>query len=228
MAYKKRSFKRKRRSRKKRTYKRRRRSTMSSKSTALPIGKKFRFRTRYVESAIKYTTNLGLPSINVFSMNGLWDPNVTGIGHQPIGFDQIMPMYDHYHVIASKAKIRITNLSATDPGLFTVYLKDSSTTNSNVNNVIENGLARSVDVGPTGSSDGTRTITIKCSPSKFFGRNVMDGTKYNGNISSNPSDQVYLHLDWRPQDGTPEISCSVTIEIEYVAILTEPKQLGQS
>ena len=52
---------------------------------------------RYVEN---FTLNPGMlgATVNVFSMNGLFDPNITGIGHQPMYFDNYMGIYGRYRV----------------------------------------------------------------------------------------------------------------------------------
>lgn len=227
MPKRKRTFKNRRR----RPYKKRRparRSYRMSKSSALPLGKKFRFRTRYHEQAVTFTATSASPAVGVFTMNGLYDPNITGVGHQPIGFDQIMPMYDHYHVIASKITVKCTNLDATTGGILTLNLRDSATTSADLNEIVENGNCKSVLIGTSGSSDGTKTLTLKCSPSKFFGRSAMEGTKYQGSQSQNPSDQVYCHINWQGAQNISTVSAVMQTTIEYIAILTEPKQLLKS
>ena len=52
---------------------------------------------RYVEN---FTLNPGVlgSSVQVFSMNGLFDPNITGLGHQPMFFDNYMAIYAAYRV----------------------------------------------------------------------------------------------------------------------------------
>ncbi len=51
----------------------------------------------------------GAMAAHIFSANGLFDPDITGVGHQPYSFDQWMAVYDHYHVVG--AKISVTFLS---------------------------------------------------------------------------------------------------------------------
>ena len=219
--YKKRPFKRRRRTRKRRSY-------MMSKSSSLPLGKTFKYRARYHEQAVTFTATSASPAVGVYTMNGLYDPNITGTGHQPIGYDQIMPMYEHYHVIGSKITVKCTNLDASTGGILTLNLKDSSTTSANLDEIIENGNCKSVLIGTSGSSDGTKVLTLNCNPPKFFGRKVMQGTKYNGGISNNPADQVYCHINFQGAQNISTVSAVMQITIVYIAILTEPKQLSGS
>lgn len=227
MPKRKRVYRKRRRTFKKRR-RRRRRSSGFSKSSSLPIGKTFCFRTRYVENSVTYTAAAGAPALQVYSLNNLTDPNVTGIGQQPIGFDQLMPMYDHYVVIGAKAKISVANMDSLAQGQLTCYIKDSASPDTDLNKVIENGLCKTAQIGTAGSSAGTKVFTMKCNTSKFFGNKVFGENKYQGNISSGPGDQVYLVIDWRQVQGLASISAAINVEIEYVAILTEPKQLARS
>lgn len=61
-------------------------------------------------ATLYYTENLvinsfaGTYSLMEMSVNGLFDPNITHIGHQPRGFDQYMSFFDHYIVLESKCK----------------------------------------------------------------------------------------------------------------------------
>lgn len=70
----------------KRSYKSKR--TLSTTTNTLPLGKYFKSHNRYVEGFIDLNPGaLGSNAPYTFSANGLYDPNITGSGHQPIGFD---------------------------------------------------------------------------------------------------------------------------------------------
>ena len=38
-------------------------------------------------------------------LNSLFDPNLSGLGHQPRGFDQLMAVYEKYTVVAAKITV---------------------------------------------------------------------------------------------------------------------------
>lgn len=219
---KKRSFRRKRRGR----------SSNTRKLTTLPLGKKFKFNTRYVETQGVIDPPLSAAATDVYSLNGLFDPDFTGGGHQPIGFDQIMAMYDHYTVIGAKVTVRITNNDTTQVARVIAQVKDRNTvtnTLSQMNTVIENGACVWKVLGPLGSGTETQTLRIGCNLSKAFGRSVMDGDKYWGNVGANPADQQFLHLI-AYGDGILENLAALTyvIQIDYAAVMTEAVQLAGS
>jgi hypothetical protein len=60
---------------------------------------------------LSFTPN-GAPTNYIYSCNNLYDPNVTGVGHQPRGFDQLMALYDHFVVISAVAEVTFYNGTA--------------------------------------------------------------------------------------------------------------------
>ena len=70
---------------------------------------------------------VGIPASYVFSANGLYDPNITGIGHQPRGFDQLMALYDHYVVIGVRAILTVHGSDTGNGTICGMYVKDNST-----------------------------------------------------------------------------------------------------
>lgn len=42
-----------------------------------------------------------------FNLNSIYDPNRTGVGHQPYGFDQLAALYNRYRVIACGFRLHI-------------------------------------------------------------------------------------------------------------------------
>ncbi len=59
---------------------------------------------------ITYVTGAGTASNNVWRGNSIFDPDLTGVGHQPRGRDQWVLLYDRYAVYGSS----ITALFSTD------------------------------------------------------------------------------------------------------------------
>lgn len=61
---------------------------------------------------LKYATSYRITSAlfeKTFRGNGLYDPDQSGVGHQPLGFDQWMAFYAKYRCYASRIKVTILN-----------------------------------------------------------------------------------------------------------------------
>lgn len=197
---------------------------------SLPLGKTFKMTMRYCESAISLNPGIGgLPANYVFSLNGLYDPNYTGTGHQPLGYDQIMTMYDHYTVIGARIRVNFMNNDATYGQTVALHIKDSPAATTDITNIIENGQNRYSIIGPTDSGTSSKTMTINWSASKFFSTKKLVGSSlYRGALASNPDEQAYLHLVAQPLSGVDSSDIRCMIDIEYITILSEPKTLAQS
>lgn len=65
-----------------------------------------------------YTTNVsvasvaGVPQFYTFAGNSLYDPDITGTGHQPMGFDQWQGFYNKYTVYGSKIRATFCNVDS--------------------------------------------------------------------------------------------------------------------
>lgn len=208
-----------------RRYNRFKKKPMVKNSPKYPIGQKFKFNTRYCEFDGNLTPPLGLSDSYVYCMNSLFDPNVTGIGHQPIGFDQIMPLYDHYTVIGARATIHWQNHSDIYANLVVGQIRDNAAISTLTDDIIENGNCKYSILGPKTSSSSTQTMVVNFSAKQFFANNILDD-KYQGSQTTNPADMAYLHLQTRGLDTAIATgNVHYTIVIDYIALLTEPKQL---
>lgn len=165
-----------------------------------------------------------------FSCNGLYDPNITGIGHQPRGFDQLMLLYDHYVVIASKITITAANSDTGNSNMFAVLVRDSPTLMVDPNDIMENRFVRYSVLSSEGSGDNTKSITLRVNPNKFLGRSKpLADDQLKGNDSANPVEQCYFQVYAYPTPaGTDTTSVYCQVRIEYTAIFIEPKQPAQS
>ena len=92
---------------------------------------------KYYEAGINVTATTGLAGNHFFSANGCFDPNVTGTGHQPMGFDQMMLFYEQYTVVRSKISIGMLSGGAVAPRSG-VYLSPDTTSITDPNRLMEN------------------------------------------------------------------------------------------
>lgn len=161
-------------------------------------------------------------STYIFRANSLYDPDYSSVGHSVRGFDQLMTLYDHYTVIGSKITLKL----GTDTGLTTsliagIALRDSVTVPSDVVDYIEGRNVRHIMMSHNNDS---RTVSQKFSCKRFLGvSHPLAEKDVQGSVSSNPSEQAYFHLFASPVVNADVDSIDMSVEIEYIAILTEPK-----
>lgn len=216
---------------KKRRYRRKKKTTLLSKRqltglNSFPMGKTFRSTTRYCEHRNILNPGIGgTPATLVFSLNGLYDPNISGVGHQALGFDQFMNMYDHYTVTHARARIIFTNTDSENDQYVFAYIKDNNTPSTQFNDIIENGMCRLGTVGEEGASSANRELAIDVNCHRFFNQNVLNEENYAGAAASNPADQVYLHVGAMPVVSIDSQAVYFTAVIEYDVVYHEPKQL---
>lgn len=166
-------------------------------------------------------------SVHVFSANGLYDPNITGAGHQPRGFDQLMAMYDHCVCIKSEIRVDFpSNVSDFNPGILWVALRDFTTPGGTDQDYLEMGDCTYELSSPQGGY-ATR-LMMQCNPNKYLGRSspLSDPNLKNSN-GANPVEQAYWHVGMQrvALDGP---SLNVNVVIKYTVTFIEPKDPGSS
>jgi len=183
----------------------------------------------YNDTATITSSTVGIAGVYVFSANGLYDPNITGTGHQPIGFDQMMAFYNHYTVRVSRLIVTFRSLTANYGGWAAVAQKGTSTTVTTASQVIEDGYVVFAPLGIPSSSACVRKFESRHDVGKFQGmRAFVDNPDLSGDLSSNPTEQTYFHLSyWNDADNT-NIAAAINVLIEYEAVFREPRPLTQS
>ena len=166
---------------------------------------------RYVED---FTLNPGVlgASVQVFSMNGLFDPNITGGGHQPMFFDNYTALYDSYRVnhatitfVAMDNHIvnQIQTASGTTSGQFYAaneravrmfIVRDRTTTDysSSLNTLIEEGNTNMVwRYCPQTTSPKQQLLRMSGWPRRILQVNSKSESTA-GTTTSNPLNEAYF------------------------------------
>lgn len=204
-------------------------STASSLSRSpMPIKSNKSF--RYVSDVVTLNPGVGgTAADHVFRANSLFDPDYTGVGHQPLGFDELISFYNHATVIGVKLTAYFRNTDSTYPQFVAVQPKASATSVTNIQEVMEQGNCQFSYLSPAGVSGDRTTITYPLSIGKFFGRRgMLTENDFRCSSTANPTEQVYLHVMAADNSGTDTASVEVTVVLDYIAILSEPKPVVQS
>lgn len=165
----------------------------------------------------------------VFSANGLYDPDITGTGHQPIGFDQLMLFYNHYVVTTSKIIVQGINLSST-PACISVNRSADNTPLTFPSQIVENGNLKYCILPRVECQNDFNTMSIATDIAKFGGvDDIMDSAVYRGNVNNNPGEGSFYHVQvWSPLSSAATVNVSMMVTIEYDAWFIEPKPVPQS
>jgi len=182
---------------------------------------------KYVDS-VALTSTLGVLATYVFSTNGMFDPNISGTGHQPYYFDQVSALYDHYCVIGSRVKFTLINSGSNDPAFgVACYVDDDTTTvPTNLDEIAEKQTGKFVKVAP---ANNTRTVVIEqnWSAKKYFGKDPLANDELQGTIAANPVEQSYYKISVQA-NASGNVTTVITAEIEYIAVWKEIKDLVPS
>lgn len=196
---------------------------------AIPLGNRFKFTTRYVEDTLSINASAGTLAAFVFTANGLYDPNTTGVGHQPLGFDQLMTMYEHYTVIASKISVWFDNEDATNSQVVGIALSSTDSVLTDSREYIENGNVVWRCINKAGEDKSSIQLKKKCSVKNFLGRpNILSEDSCRGTVANNPTEQCYYHVFAASTTNVDPGIVRLFVTIDYIAILTEPKKLALS
>jgi hypothetical protein len=80
---------------------------LSIKPGAFPLPRSLRTTLPYYEQ-VNLVSN-STPFIYVFRMNGPYDPNQTGSGAQPVGWDNMLTFYNQAFCVGSRIEVRVVN-----------------------------------------------------------------------------------------------------------------------
>lgn len=201
-----------------------------SGQVARPLGNSITTKFRYSEYITINPPLGGLAGVHVFSANGLFDPDITGIGHQPSGFDQVMALFDHYCVLRSSIKVQCITGSATDPAVVGICVLDRTTTNADWRVYMESGLGQMKVVLPsTYGSDALKTVTQNVEIADYLGfPNPRNDDRARGDSSNNPNEQAFYHIFVSAGSLADLSAYELFVTIDYEAVLTEPKLAGIS
>lgn len=186
------------------------------------VPNKYRAKLKYVMYG-SMDPAAGLYSEQVFNAVSLNDPDFTGAGHQPRGYDQIMAMYSVYQVMAASIIVEVVPgpTSTGQPGVIALSCsQDTSSYNSSGFDFFEQP-AVVYKMMPNDASV-TKQLKLAVVPWKVIGIDKEDNA-LKAAANANPTQVLYLRFSYGATDLSAEnpgpISYMVTIiyDAEFTA-----------
>lgn len=199
------------------------------KSNRMPVFASRTIRSIRYSDSFQLTTTAGAVSTYVFAANGLYDPNITGTGHQPMGFDQLMLFYNHYCVAKAKISLVATNASSV-PCQIVVRQDAGSTPITVIDRILEIGANSYSHLDAAGGTNAQKELRLSMDIAKLQGLSrsalTADST-LRGDSSANPAELSYAHVQLFSAAGfTATVNFDILIEME--AYFLEPRDATSS
>ena len=150
----------------------------------------------------------------LFSGNSPYDPDVTGVGFQPTGYDQWSAFYRFYYCSGSSIRIALMNLDSTKllrwgvvPGTNQLSTGDLATMDP-----IEWPYCKYRDAGPLSSSKSYTRLKSYMSTKKIYGYRTATNNNFIASVTGNPTNIWYWNLFVNtPSLASSNITLSLTI-----------------
>lgn len=181
-------------------------------------------------TSLVYSTFRNFNSVtpnNVYSMNSLYDPDVTGAGSQPRYYDQLLganntnAIYRSYRVHAFKVNATIQNTS--DIQLWFVWCTSRPLTSGpgTLQEALERRDCRCIPIGTANGGGGVKTLKVFGKIKHYVGHRILqDAENTAASYNSSPPDQVYGTAYVFPADGADTTwSATIRLRITYMAQL---------
>lgn len=205
---------------------RRRKSGLRLKSTISPIPDSYSTIMKYHDNQ---TINSGFTHLQQWRANSLYDSDLTGVGHQVMGFDQLKILYNRYRVDAVHYSVAITN--RTSEQMLVCILPTNGATPSTYGEAVEQPRARWVILAPNGSGASTKTVSgwvsLKAVASASASMYKNDD-RYQSVVSSNPAEAIELNVFATTCTGGTTLLFDMSTDLKYKCTFFDRIMLTQS
>jgi hypothetical protein len=206
---------------------------ITSRTENYPLASSYRTKLKY-SAEVVLDAVAGSYASYAFRAADLYDPDYSGTGHQPYGFDQLCSstgLYDQFIVRSATCQIRLCNTSAYTQHLFGMVIDQPTVVGSSVHDFLEQPRVASKLCPGTANGGLTNTIILRYDACKFFRLTqsaLMAKTDLQGGFASSPAEMVYFIFGVQSVASDNPAAVPIQVDIEYDAIFLEPRHLAAS
>ena len=190
-----------------------------------------RKKTCVMHYADQYTIGtLAAGSYSAQSMrgNGVYDPDLTGTGHQPRGFDQMAALYGYYAVKSSTCRVRFCPSSAGQNVLVGLQADSTAGTSPSLANVIDFLEGYPYNVASSNTDGSVSVVTLQ--DKRFTKSMSTEPVTGQGNLTANNTNPADPWL-WRIcvyNAGSVSATGLYYVDVWFEVEWSEPLEQGAS
>jgi hypothetical protein len=171
-------------------------------------------------------TTANLATVNSYRLNSIYDPDYTGAGHQPLGFDQYAALYGKYLVIGARWHVQYYHTGSTSVLLASCKPSSSSSAPSSAETLAELPGGGTSLIPQSGGP--ITNLRGSWSAQKWFGTDPYNSDDFRSVVTDNPFAQVYLHAGIGTITSHSAATIVVRVRIMYDVVFMAPQQLTAS
>lgn len=199
-----------------------------SMNIGLPVTKTVNL--SYYET-VGLTCTSGIVSKHTFNLANIFDPDVSGGGHQPFGHDQWATLYRQYYVKSAKISVKWSNIATNNiaHNVFVTLDKDN-----NIDGNLDFRQEKTRGVGNATllpNSNNTKTVSVYYNPKSYHAiKDPKDDHQIKALMSAGPLLPAYAVIGIQPLD---QVSTSTAIiygevRIEFNVVIFDPVDVAGS
>jgi len=186
----------------------------------------------YCQQFIATQTTPAVPASNRFLINSMYDPDSTGTGHQPMGYDQWSTFYKEYLVKGAKITATFTNVvPGNSPARVGItFMTVSSSLDADLTDRLERQSYKNTRL-LLGAIDSKQTVTAYYSGKKAFDlKTLADEHQMRSVTTASPTLPAYLFVWVQEASGTGSLVEDILVEvkIEFICDFMLPIEIGPS
>ena len=167
------------------------------------------------------------PTLYYFRGNSGFDPNQTGTGNQPVGWDNMNTFYTYCECYASR--IMVTWINGTTVPMEVVLAPVASTT-ENIDFAVAGALPKCKRgyIGSSATDTRVHSLTNYATVKDLLGIERGSGSDVRSTFLTNPAAQFYWATYQQATDTATAMTFVFNISITYFCILSGRKVIAQS
>ncbi len=167
----------------------------------------------------------------VMAISSLYDPDSSGVGHQPLYFDQLFSStgpYTQYRVLSCDVRVTFTSAVAA-PATVGLYFQPSVTGPTSLAQAMEKPMSKWNWVSGSTGGPSVTVLTARADVASVLGvtkQHLRNDDYYAGAYNSGPTKPAYAILWMYGTTVTASIYC--TVELDFVADCFTLAAIGSS